>query len=467
MTLTKYILVLTISSTEFKAVHSHLENSSNLELAIPSGSKMEGVSARIGSQNGYSIIVICSYGSGNRILGPLSNAIHKYNPALVLFVGIGGGVKSSEISIGTVVISDYIADHSSAVEKDGRTLYEVKGGPIHPRLLPLLSEFKNNTEWIKRIRPLAIEAKEETKTNFVIGKIVAGNVRVEGLEGPLAETLKDDAKAIEMESASCYGLVTQMNDIPYLAIRGVSDFMSDKTSETDLYRQPIAAAHASALAFELIEKFIQKNSELDLVSDQVTALEEGADIEEDAVENDSEKLELNVSSINMWNQIAIIHNFVKRPKRHRGTSLNLQVSFTGPSQRASEDACTAMGLDFGDAIETSIQIVKPEIKANAELSFLRKVYAQSNAADWLEINSRDREKTFLISVRLEFGSYMERSEKWSPFTFSDLNTFSLNLADRLRPNNDKKQRESVCYLSGLILESGETIEKAGTSRIAE
>lgn len=204
------------------------------------------------------MIVVCSYNAGNhRIQTALTAALHQYNPALIVFAGVGGGI-GSKVQVGSVVISDHIADVSYLIEKADDTAVVAKGGPVDARLVNLANQVKEEGAWLKRMKEPSEESKEEMKPEIVIGKVCAGNTLVTtetGLTGKFLAAAGPDTHVIEMESGACFDAAF-VYKTPYITVRGVSDKLTDKDPNTDLYRQPWAAAYASAAAFELIHLFI-------------------------------------------------------------------------------------------------------------------------------------------------------------------------------------------------------------------
>ncbi|MFA6213248.1 MAG: 5'-methylthioadenosine/S-adenosylhomocysteine nucleosidase [Candidatus Obscuribacterales bacterium] len=253
----KFVCVLTSSSLEFDSILPHIQNPKKESLTGTNGNSLP-FKVRQGIFQNCTIVLICSLSAGSsRIQTAALLALMKYHPELMLFVGVAGG-KGEKVSLGTVVISDYISDHSYSEESNCGILFKLRGGPISSQLLGLAQTLTESDEWRKRIQEPDTEPQEQIERNVIIGKISAGNVLVTSSTGPIAKVLdsaSSDALAVEMESAALYD-VAHLFRIPFLTVRGISDLLTDKTNETDKYRQPWAAAHASAVAFELIELFL-------------------------------------------------------------------------------------------------------------------------------------------------------------------------------------------------------------------
>jgi adenosylhomocysteine nucleosidase len=272
----QYIVILTASSLEYNSVRKHLPKSAKIELKRYDGEPLPGFSASLGEFEGRSIVVVCAYSGGeHRVSTALNSALYQFSPSLIMFIGIGGGV-SDKAKLGTVVISDYIGDHTRSIESPGGTAYLFKGGPIDPSLLPLAHQVASSENWLQRLIEPSQKVPEsvEFTKQVIVGMVSAGNVLVTTKRSKLNEAIAEgaaDTQTIEMESAACYDCATVCNDIPFLAIRGISDRLDDKNRETDAYQQPLAAALANAAAFEFLSLFI-KNSDTQSKTQEANSL---------------------------------------------------------------------------------------------------------------------------------------------------------------------------------------------------
>ena len=100
--------------------------------------------------------------------------------------------------------------------------------------------------------------------------IASGEVLLNSPAAPLAEQLDrgglrellrrhyNDAAAIEMESAGAIKAAQLNDDLPFLAIRGISDRADGtKRGDADQELQPMAAAHAAAFAAACLRKLAE------------------------------------------------------------------------------------------------------------------------------------------------------------------------------------------------------------------
>jgi nucleoside phosphorylase/signal recognition particle receptor subunit beta len=203
-------------------------------------------------------------------------------PRFVLVVGIAGGVPSDEFSLGDVVVSSRIVDFSvEAVIRARKREYALGGGPLHADAAKLAADISamdsggqlgnwNSPTAIKKKRPPVNfagnrfygsvdwkkSAREKIKRHF------AGKARQpRAITGAIASSdrlIKDDETlsvwlkiarqvvAVEMESAGIYK-ATHEHNVPFLAIRGISDVVGFKRDHAwTAYACQTAAAFARA-----------------------------------------------------------------------------------------------------------------------------------------------------------------------------------------------------------------------------
>lgn len=242
------------------AAKRHIQDCKKTKLKGHDGTALP-FKVRVGTFEGSSVILVCSLQPGNqRIQSAMHAALYQYHPALVILIGVGGGIGES-ISLGSVVIGSHIADHTYSEERGESITYNVKGGPVDRSLVEIATDVADEKSWIERISAPEVVSLEELSHNAIVGTIGAGNVLITSDTGQAAKTLKNlGIHTVEMESAGCYDL-SITSKVRFIAIRGISDLLTDKDPKTDEYRQPWAAAHASAVAFDFIDKFINESKQ--------------------------------------------------------------------------------------------------------------------------------------------------------------------------------------------------------------
>lgn len=201
-------------------------------------------------QRGNWQVLIAETGAGN-IPAALSTqeAIQHFDPQIVLFVGVAGGMK--DVKIGDVVI--------------GTKVYEYQRGKLtmagfHPRpathlgafrLLEQAKAVRRDDRWQNRIRPTPSK-----KPRAFLGAIAAGEAVIASRAGDLFDMLQEnysDALAVEMEGSGFLG-ATYVTRYDGLVIRGISDLIVGKADADAGGSQESAAIHASAFGFELLEQ---------------------------------------------------------------------------------------------------------------------------------------------------------------------------------------------------------------------
>lgn len=489
-----YILILTVSAVEFNAVCAHLQNLSRQPLYGP-GSKRLNFRVKVGVFDGHMVVVVCSLGGGDhKISAAMAPALLQFNPSLAMFVGVGGGVAKTT-TLGGVVVGDYVADYSKTKEElDGQTSHFVKGGPVNPSIVALAHEVQEDAQWMKRIMKPQIESKEELSHQLSIGKVVSSNTMITSDKGRTSQLIAiagPDTLAVDMESGACYCLASEY-EIPFVPIRGISDIRTDKSDETDKYRQPWAAAHASAVAFELIYRYITEHTDQRALQGASTtqgltagSSSTGAEAKqpcqayapahgsimnnkrseskqegEQAKAPNLDEAPLPVSnetaSANehgdtpeqFWKEIASLTRFGELPKLYRGSTVRLHVRFEGSAQTVSEHECDALALEYGASLKQRISIVKPELgsrfKSLFTFDFLSSAYATYDTAEWLL--KVDQSATYDVTLRLEFGDVLVRKNTLHPLVKQ---TFALaGMQDADEPG------EKRAYFAGMIIVSG-------------
>ena len=204
-------------------------------------------------------------------------------PRFLLVVGIAGGVPSHEFSLGDVVVSSRIVDFSvEAVIRDKDREYALGGGPLHPGAAKLVADVSamvadgeldgwNSLDAITQSRPpvdLADDrfygdaawkasVREKIERHFA-GRPARPPLAITGAVASSDRLIKDDETlsvwlkiarqvvAVEMESAGIYK-ATQGRNVPFLAVRGLSDVVGFKRHpDWTAYACETAAAFARA-----------------------------------------------------------------------------------------------------------------------------------------------------------------------------------------------------------------------------
>lgn len=184
-------------------------------------------------------------------------AITYFEPDVVFFVGVAGGIK--DVGIGDVVASTKIYSYESGKDEE-----EFKPRPdIGLSGFSLVEEAKAEARsetptWLARVNQ-----SYNAAPRLLVGPIAVGEKVVASKESNVYKLLRknySDALAVEMEG---YGFLEAVNardnPLPAIVIRGISDLIENKNDgkgqEPEDIRQQKASHHASALAFHLLANY--------------------------------------------------------------------------------------------------------------------------------------------------------------------------------------------------------------------
>jgi nucleoside phosphorylase len=250
-------LVLTALDLELQAVMAHLVDV--ISVAGRDGNIYEcGVFREDGQEW---LVVLIETGAGNHAAqSAVTNAHIAFSPDLQIFVGVAGSRKK-DVPIGSVVAASLVySPYGGKYDEKGFSA-RPREYHAHSRLLEVARKVRRDKKWPERIRDLAdrkLPIAEDYPCPLPPIAEVAPAISTEAVSASkesdleaLIATHYGDACVVEMEG---YGslFAAQREDTPAIVIRGVSDMAAEKDSDTDKLRQPVAAAHAAAFAFELI-----------------------------------------------------------------------------------------------------------------------------------------------------------------------------------------------------------------------
>lgn len=241
-------VVLTALRVEYESVRFHLMD---LREAIhPLGTVYEhgtflanGVSWDVG---------IVEIGSGNaRAALEAERIIQHFNPRVVFFVGVAGGIK--DVKIGDVVAATKVYGYESGKAEEVFLGRPEVGKPSYAMEQRARAEARK-ADWLGRLGV----GKLAPQPRVFVAPIAAGEKVLASTKSELFDLLKEsygDALAVEMEGHGFLDATRANQQVHALIVRGISDLIDHKRAADDAGSQELASRHASAFAFEVLAKF--------------------------------------------------------------------------------------------------------------------------------------------------------------------------------------------------------------------
>jgi nucleoside phosphorylase len=251
-------LIVTALGSEIRSVLAHLKKTVSVR-------GRDGVIYECGEFNGDELdwlIVVAQSGPGNQAAQAVTlTAHHDFDSFdVMVFVGVAGSRKP-DVPIGSVIASNHVYSPYGGKNEPQGVSSRPRVFPVPPELVQIAMKVERDERWQSRILPtkggLALGADGYPQP-FPPSAFIAPIVSVEAvMANPLSELEKHialhfgDAYGVEMEGfGAAFG--AHVGGTSAIVIRGVSDMTARKKAKTDAVLQPIAVAHASAFAFELL-----------------------------------------------------------------------------------------------------------------------------------------------------------------------------------------------------------------------
>jgi nucleoside phosphorylase len=208
------------------------------------------------------IVYVAEIGMGNvAAASELTAANNKFEPDVVLFVGVAGSVKPDDLCRGDVVVGSHAYNiHAGKDTLDDAGRPVSLGRPLGPQAsygLVQLATAVRHLQWTGELLLLGSGEARNARggvPHVEIRGIAAGEVVHADSHSALMERVRtrfNDVAAVDMESFGLYETAHRLA-VPALAVRGISDSIEDKNPDDDANWQPIAARHASAFAFAML-----------------------------------------------------------------------------------------------------------------------------------------------------------------------------------------------------------------------
>ncbi|WP_293070891.1 MULTISPECIES: tetratricopeptide repeat protein [unclassified Moorena] len=241
-------VILTAIPVEYIAVKAHLSNLQEEE-------HEQGTVYELGqfSDNGKSWEVgIVEIGPGNtRAAMETERAIAYFDPDVVLFVGVAGGIK--DVKLGDVVAATKVYGYES-----GKITLEFEPRPdvgeASYKLIQRARAEAKKSDWLERLT--SVDSTVDSP-RVLVAPIAAGEKVVASKNSSTFKLLQKnygDAVAVEMEGSGLLQAAHANHQVSALIIRGISDLIDSKSEADAAGWQEIAAQNASAFAFEILAK---------------------------------------------------------------------------------------------------------------------------------------------------------------------------------------------------------------------
>lgn len=238
-------VILTALRVEYLAVRGFLYNIK--EEIHPQGTIYER--GRFTDEEQSWDVGIVEIGEGNSGAAlEAERAITYFNPDIILFVGVAGGVK--DVVLGDVVASTKVYGYESG--KVGQAFKSRSDIGLSAYVLEQRARAEaKKADWLKRL------AISDATPRVFVAPIAAGEKIITSTKSEVFQFLRsnyDDVIAVEMEGLGFLEAVRANPQVSAMVIRGISDLIDNKTEVDKTGYQAIAASHASAFAFEILAK---------------------------------------------------------------------------------------------------------------------------------------------------------------------------------------------------------------------
>ena len=179
-------------------------------------------------------------------------AIAHFSPDILLFIGVAGGLKA-DVNLGDVIASTKVYGYHSGKSADEFHTRPELAFTAYPLEQQARAAIRQDI-WRQRIRAVTVTGQKGRSPTARIGAIAAGEHLVSGENSQTFAFLRErysDALAVEMEGYGALHAASRLGT-PAMVVRGISDNVTNKSDCDGKGWQPIAAANASAFAFEVL-----------------------------------------------------------------------------------------------------------------------------------------------------------------------------------------------------------------------
>ena len=243
-------VILTAIRAEYEAVRAHL---SGIHEETYRGTVYERGTFSAGKR--LWDVGIAQIGAGNPgAASEAERAIAYFDPNIILFVGVAGGLK--DVALGDVVAATKVYGYESGKVQGRAFLLRPSVGESSHRLVQRAMAEGRKRGWLTRVRGRSW-APAQASPHVHVGSIAAGEKVIASTRSNIFKFLRsnyNDALAVEMEGRGFLDATHRNEPVQALVVRGISDLLEGKSEVDAGGWQEIAARHASAFAFEMLAK---------------------------------------------------------------------------------------------------------------------------------------------------------------------------------------------------------------------
>ncbi|WP_059002295.1 phosphorylase family protein [Leptolyngbya sp. NIES-2104] len=243
-------VILTALSAEYLAVRARL---SNLREDIHPQQTIYERGEFFANEQMWDVGIV-EIGAGNPSAAlEAERAIAYFNPDIILFIGVAGGIK--DVQLGDVVAATEVYGYEFG-RAEAKFKARSRSRDADYGLEQRAKAEARKPDWLKRLASVPSPAPRVFVAPIAAGEKVIADTRSQIYQ--LLRSQYEAAIAVEMEGLGFLEAVRANKQVEAIVIRGISDLIDHKQESDKAGYQDIAAHHASAFAFEMLAKLQSK-----------------------------------------------------------------------------------------------------------------------------------------------------------------------------------------------------------------
>lgn len=242
------ILIITALSLEFQAVEKYLRET-DVDTHPLTGSKYKK-GQYLNEGHPFDVMIVEAGAGNNRAAEETGRAIAHFKPDFTFFVGVAGGIK--DVEIGDVVASTKVIGFEVGKAKD-EFMPRFDTIPASYRLEQIAKHLKREGSWAKKLDTSANRVPNAFVQPIAAGEKVISSTRSETFN--IISKYCSEAIAVDMEGIG-FLVAARPYTVNAIEIRGISDLLDKKEEADATGSQPIAAAHAAAFTFSMLDELM-------------------------------------------------------------------------------------------------------------------------------------------------------------------------------------------------------------------